>query len=254
MEPKDLEKLGLSKAESLCYFALLQMGQTTTGPLSKQTRLHKPTVYAALEGLIEKGLATYVIRNNTKQFQAAPPMRLLEYAGQKEAEAHRTKQELFENLKSLQVPAAPSKGRSAQVYEGWNGMKTAFEDLPLSLHKGDRLLVYGVGRLGRDERFLRLASKMDERLSRRGVRSYFVIDEQLRDTMGKVYEKKAGTEVRYLHSSYSTPAAFNVYADKVLITIWTGIPTGILLQGEEIAESFRSHFEIIWKLAKKAQQ
>ena len=254
MEPKDLEKLGLSKAESLCYFALLQTGQTTTGPLAKRTRLHKPTVYAALDGLIEKGLATYVVRNNTKQFQAAPPMRLLEYAESREAEARKVKAELSENMRALQQLSAPEKGRSARIYEGWNGMKTAFEDLNLSLYKGDKLLVYGVGRLGRDERFLRLVSKIDERLLRRGVRSYFVIDERLRDTMGKSYEKKAGTEVRYLPFIYSTPAAFNVYKDKVLITIWTGIPTGILLQGEEIAASFRSHFEIIWKLAKKAGQ
>src|SRR3989344_6781854 len=188
MEPKELEKLGLSKAESLCYFALLQMGQTTTGPLAKKTHMHKPTVYAALDGLIEKGLATYVIRNNTKQFQAAPPGRLLEYAASREAEARKVKAELSENLKSLQALTAPSKGRSAQVYEGWNGMKTAFEEFYLLLHRGDKLLVYGVGYLGRDERFLRLASKMDERLSRRGVRSYFVIDERLRDTMGRSEE------------------------------------------------------------------
>jgi sugar-specific transcriptional regulator TrmB len=251
MESKELERLGLTKAEGACYLALLQTGQATTGPLAKRTHLHKPTVYAALDGLVEKGLATYVIRNNVRHFQAAPPRRLLEYAAKREAEARRAKEELSGNLRELQRLSVPERGRSAQLYEGWNGMKTAFEDILVTLRRGEKLLVYGVGRLGRDERYLRLVGKTDDRLIRRGVRFKMILDEGLRGTMGEIYRKKPRVELRYLPSAYSTPAAFNVYRSKVLITIWTGVPTGILLQGEEIAESFRSHFRLIWNLAKK---
>ena len=58
-------------------------------------------------------------------------------------------------------------------------------------------------------------------------------------------------EIRYLAKNYATPAATNIYGDKVAIINWTEDPLAILINNKEIADSYRKYFEILWKNAKR---
>ena len=85
------EEMGLAPGERKCYLALLETGLTSAGPLIKRTGMQKSAVYFCLERLLDKGLASFVMRNNIKYFEAARPERLLEYVDEreKELEEHR---------------------------------------------------------------------------------------------------------------------------------------------------------------------
>ena len=45
----------------------------------KRVNLHRSRVYEAINRLTEKGLVSYVIKNNIKFFEATDPERLLSY-------------------------------------------------------------------------------------------------------------------------------------------------------------------------------
>ena len=87
MDLAKLQELGLTRNEALTFTALLETGETKTGALVKKTALHRVLIYDALESLIKKGLASYVIKENIKYFQAANPERLLDFIQEKEETA-----------------------------------------------------------------------------------------------------------------------------------------------------------------------
>ena len=74
-----LLQFGLTKSEIAVYFALLRIGQTTTGPLVKEAKTSSGKIYEILESLKSKALAGESIINRVRYFTAAHPSQLLEY-------------------------------------------------------------------------------------------------------------------------------------------------------------------------------
>ena len=70
MDTKILERVGLTKNEIKIYLALLELGTTTTGPLTRKAGIHASRVYESLNNLIKKGLVSFVIKANIKHFSA----------------------------------------------------------------------------------------------------------------------------------------------------------------------------------------
>ena len=93
-----LEYLGLSHNEAITYRALLKIGETKTGEIVKQTNLHRVLIYDALDSLIKKGLASYIIKENIKYFRAADPETLKSFIVEREKMADK----LIPELKSIQ--------------------------------------------------------------------------------------------------------------------------------------------------------
>ena len=78
-EERLLEGLGLTKGEIKVYFALLEIGSSTTGEVIKKAKVSRSKVYEMLDRLIDRGLVSFVIRENTKYFEAADPDHILHY-------------------------------------------------------------------------------------------------------------------------------------------------------------------------------
>ena len=77
MDKKLLRGIGLAESEISVYSALLEMGSSKAGDLVNELSLHRSRIYDALNMLLEKGLVSYVIRNNVKYFEASDPEKLL---------------------------------------------------------------------------------------------------------------------------------------------------------------------------------
>ncbi|MDP1694039.1 MAG: helix-turn-helix domain-containing protein, partial [Candidatus Woesearchaeota archaeon] len=77
MDNRLFEDIGFSKGEVKVYFALLDLGETTIGPLSKKSEITAAKVYPILEKLIKKGLVSFIIKSDTKYFSPANPKRIL---------------------------------------------------------------------------------------------------------------------------------------------------------------------------------
>src|SRR3989344_6062924 len=84
MDNRLFEDIGFSKGEVKVYFALLDLGESTIGPLSKKAEITAAKVYPILEKLIKKGLVSFIIKSDTKYFSPANPKRILEYLGEEE--------------------------------------------------------------------------------------------------------------------------------------------------------------------------
>lgn len=252
MDISSLERIGLTKGEIKVYLALLETGATTTGKIIDKTELQKSTVYFCLEQLIGKGLVGHVIKNNRKVFEAGSPERLLDYLKRKEKRLK--KQE--ENVKKL-IPKlfakmnVPEKRGEAKVFEGWNGMKSAFDDILKSSGPKDEYLVFAVSIppiiFGRFRRFIR---KFHQKRYLKKIPTRLLINEELKDTIGKDRAKEPYTKVKFVQREFATPAVLNVYSGKVLIALWSEKPAAFIMENKEVSDSFRNYFELLWKTVK----
>jgi sugar-specific transcriptional regulator TrmB len=242
------EELGLTPGERKCYLALLETGITSAGPLVKRTGMQKSAVYFCLEKLLEKGLASFVIRNNVKQFEAAKPARIMDYLDVKEAELQRQREVVRKILPELEKIVPIGEKNIGRMYEGWEGVKSAFDDVLATLKAGDEYLVFSIDPppevLDRVRRFIGNfhAQRVKRKIPMQGIMS-----ENLRSTLGRDREAQNYTQIKYAPPGYSTPAVISIYADKILITVWAQHPSAFVIQNREVAESFRNYFHILWK-------
>ena len=134
MDQKHLESTGLTAAESKVYLMLLEQGASLAGVISRNTGIHRRSVYDAIERLVQKGLVSYIKQNNRKYFQAASPERFLEILKEKE-----------ENIKSvlpeLKLLQQMSEGKNETLFfRGRTALSTVFDD---QIEKEEDILVFG---------------------------------------------------------------------------------------------------------------
>ncbi len=253
MDISYLEKIGLTKGEIKVYISLLELGATTAGPLIKRSGIQKSAVYFCLETLIEKGLVSYIIKNNVKHFEAGSPERLLDYLETREKEIEKQKKNVQEIIPQLYAKLEhPEKRGKARLFEGWPGMKSAFDDILRSSSPKDEYLIYSVC-VDQEimPRFRRFIGKFHQLRYRKKIPTKIIVSEELKDSIGKDRGKEPYIEVRYLPKGLSTPTAINVYADKMLLAIWTKEPSALIIENKSVSDSFRQYFKVLWKSAKK---
>jgi sugar-specific transcriptional regulator TrmB len=234
---EQLKTAGFTENEAKVYQALLEIGQKTASTVSSRTGLHRRVVYDTLQRLIKKGLVGYIIENNKKVFQAANPSRILEVIKEKEETISKIMPEMIQLFNQDK-----EKPRSeTNFYKGTNGLKAIFED---QLSEGKEILIIGAS----DQAYNLLEIYFhwfDKKRQEKRIKSKIIFSKT---------EKKLKvplSEIRYLPEKYSSNLAINIYADKVALILWKKEnPLGILIKDKEIAEGYRKHFELMWKIAK----
>ena len=68
MNTEVLERIGFTKGEAKVYFALLELGESTIGPISKKSNVTVSKTYPILDKLTQKGLVTRVIKFKKNHF------------------------------------------------------------------------------------------------------------------------------------------------------------------------------------------
>lgn len=59
------------------------------------------------------------------------------------------------------------------------------------------------------------------------------------------------TDLRYVSEELSGPVATFIYGDKVNINIWDPSMVCILIHSKLVADMYKKHFDLLWKVAKK---
>jgi len=236
MDQKLLQEIGLTKTESLVYWALLQLGPSLAGKISRKSGVHRRSVYDAMDRLIEKGLVSYILKNNQRYYQATNPEKLIQIMKDKERIVH-------DVLPELKAQYEFSKEKEeTNFYRGKEGVKYIFEDM---IREKDTVLVIGASP-NANEIIKYYFPKYDKRRIEEKINVKLIYDESF-----KPVKDIPQADIRYLPAGYGSNAATNIYADKVAIIIWLEKPLAILIKNKEVAKSYRKYFELLWKIAKK---
>ncbi len=242
-EKDELIKIGLSNREADAYLALLQLQEATVKEIADKTKESRTHLYDTLKSLIDRGLVSYVIKNDTKYFHAAPPEKLLDYLKEKESSVLT----ILPVLKELHKPKF--KKPTVEVYEDKEGMKTILHDIVRTKKEWIAIGSTGRGPQVLPEFFIERFHK--DRVKNKIRLKVLCNSTQQGKKRGREFSQYPLTEVKYLPKTHQSPTTVYVYGDKTAVLMWLteNKPFAILIENEEIADSFRSYFHLLWKLS-----
>jgi HTH-type transcriptional regulator, sugar sensing transcriptional regulator len=241
-----LEKIGLAGNEVKIYISLLELGSALAGEITKKSGVNRTNVYDALDRLLEKGLVSYVIKNNRKHFEATEPERIIKYLEEKENNIKREKRLVNSIIPELAVKRKFSEEpQDATIFEGKNGIKSIAEDV---LRTKEELFAFGAeGRFV--EQFTHYAKQWHLRRKLLKIPVKIIYNEKLRNKKAKA--KFPILEMKFNSKMHDTPATTWIYGDKVAIVVWSTKPVATLIRSKEVANSYKQFFDILWKTSKK---
>lgn len=241
-----LRSLNLSEYESKVYLALLDLGESTTGPILSKSRINSGKIYLILESLQKKGLVTEVQKNNVRHFQAVDPRSIGKYLDQAQNELDE-KRDLYKSIlpQLLSLSASSKSIPEVRIYTGYEGMKSAFDQEMVRYSKNKELLIYGI--IDYDQH--------DQPLVRYFTSAIFPARESKKMRIKKIVSKNAtrnvvekGVAIRFIdYDSYFT---YNIIEDLVILAIWSKEPIFITITSKEVSDGLRSSFNAIWGVAK----
>lgn len=241
-----LRELGLTINEIKIYLFLLKTGEITTGRVILETKIANSRVYESLNSLISKGLVTYNIQKDGKHFQAVNPKKLLEM----QEERKKRIQEIIPNLEELQNRKEIET--KTAVYEGYQGFKTAFQKIIDDCPKNETIHILGFSEQPTKTESLRLfLSNINLKSATKKQKLQIILDNSVRNTLGKDRAKEKFTEVKYMPNGYISPAAIDIFQDYIYIFLWEEKPFVFMIKNKTISESFKTYFNFLWKIAKK---
>jgi len=251
MDITDLKRIGLTDGEVKVYQALLEFGETTRTLLAKRSGVSPSKIYDVANSLLEKGIISAVKKNGVLHFSPANPTRLKEFLEKKQSEIRSEMKVVDSMLPSLLSRFTQNREDiDIEVFYGWEGMKTVFDDLASSLKKGDENLVLGASQgldpMQSDIFFSQYYKKVDKQ----GYKIRVIFNEELRSNprRTKYFLTHPIHKARFLHQE--TFSEMNVYKDTVLMILLTRKPVVIRVKSQEAADSFRKFFATMWSQAK----
>lgn len=233
MDKKQLSKLGLSEAESIIYHSVLKLGTATVRDVSKDCGIHRTNIYDILEKLKEKGLITFIKRGKTMNYRISDPNNLYEILREKKEFLN----SIFPEIESLYKKSKEEV--QVEVYKGKEGMKSAFRDMIK-----EKKPIYGFGVKGQLRDNLPIFAGQWIRDMKNKKIPYYGI-----------YTKKDNpsyyTKIKYVSEKLSGPVATMIYGDKININIWEPDLIAIVIKSKLVAQMYKKHFDLLWKIAKK---
>jgi sugar-specific transcriptional regulator TrmB len=248
VDTKILEKVGLTKNESIVYLTLLRLGTSKTGDILNGSGLNSGKIYEILGSLKVKGLVSESIMNNIRFFSAAPPSQILGWLDIKKEEIATDEEIIRKELPQLEMLRKEGvKEVKSVTYTGFRGFKTAVEEAFSALEEGDEILGMGITSK-KDRKFNDFWLRFGEERVRRKIQAKNLFSE--RSGFMSSYEKIRLTENRVLQGI--TPVTVDVFGkDKVLVFNYSEPTSCIVIYDENTATSFRNFFYQLWKIAKK---
>ena len=246
MNESVLQEIGLTPGESKIYLALAKIGQTTTGPIAKESGVSASKVYKILDKLEVKGLIGKVVKGKITYYTASNPKQILHYIEDKEAMLQEKKLEAQKLVAQLLVQQNKHHENNASILQGFKAVTNAFTDIIDELKSGEEYKVLGA--TYNDIPGLRsFFYKHHKRRAEKKIKLLMLVNHDI--TLEKT---TAGhSEIKKLPKELDQLMEIVTYKDKVLIVLWTESPIAFLIQNKEANHSFNKYFETFWKTAKK---
>ena len=251
MDTKILQNIGLTDGEIRVYLSLIELGPSTTGPITDKSKVSSSKIYNILERLMQKGLVSYIIKDKTRYYQAEDPIKIKEYVINKEEEIKKQKEEIDKLIPTIQLKKNLNKNKSeVQVYKGFKGVQTITEHIYSKLNRGDTWYNIGVPS-HQEEKYHNYWHEDHLRRIKAGIKCKMLFNpETSRETL-KQRNSYNDCDARYMPIPVETPSWILIYDSITVIILPGNEPMAIEINNEKITDSFKQYFNAFWKLSKK---
>ena len=175
--------------------------------------------------------------------------KLRDYVGGLKKDLEEKEIQVTSLVSELQKLAPLQKSKiSVETYEGKEGMRTIlFDSLRETKKTKKEILGIGINNLNiqrLDPIYHKRYIKEREKIK---CKSRYIVIEGT-----KIYKHK-DAEIKVLSKNYESPTATYIYGNKVSIWLWFEIAVVIVIDNKEVSDSYRSYFEVLWKIAKSKE-
>ncbi|MDP3685219.1 MAG: helix-turn-helix domain-containing protein [bacterium] len=256
---RELMDLGLSSKEAKVYLALLELGTASAQAIARRAGIVRPTTYVILETLTRKGLASKATGPDAKKmlFVAEAPERLESYIQQQQQQLELRRQELSRLLPDLRSLHLQGEERPrVRFFEGKEGLKAlqrefvdASKDEMVGINSEDAVEdLYPV----HSEEFDR---EIRGTRVRAGIRSRHLYTSSKGLLRSKEDDARALRESRFMSPDrLPIKSSFAVHGPILSVVSFRGKIIGVLIEHQDIADSFRAIFEVLWNEAQAYQK
>ena len=229
-----LREAGLTGNEAKVYYQLLQLGSSPANLLAKEVGLDRSLTYSLLNNLLEKGLVKHVTKNSKRFFEATSPENLLNPIKEKEALI----QDLIPQLQKVKTLSKTVS--SVSVYEGREGLKSMMKEF--MKHN----IAYGFGGTGKAYDIFYESPRWVKELNKKRMQLKLLMPKKYK---GHTFSKASFAEVKFL--DLESEATTTIFGDKIAIHTLAEKPFIVVIQNKHIAQSYKNHFEVLWKQGRK---
>jgi len=228
-----LQEAGLTGNEAKVYLELLRKGELSANRIAKNIGMDRTLTYTVLNHLIEKGQVSYVVKDNKKMFSCSNPENLLNSIKAKEVLIS----DLVKELKNIK--AKKSEETEISVYEGKEGIRTLMRIIVKEKY------FFSFGGTGRAYDLLYEMPAIAKKLEKTKAYAKVIVGSKYK---GHEFTKYKNIKVKYLN--VKSEATTSIFGNYVSIHMIKEKPFVIIIKNKDIANSYRSYFNYLWKKVK----
>jgi len=246
MLEKELQEIGLNEKEAKVYLASLELGQSVVQEIAKKAELNRATAYFIIENLTKRGLMSSFYQGKKQFFIAADPDKLIDIASQEKQRIEKREGILKKLLPQLQsINNKITDKPVVKYYEGKEGLLTMSEELIKNI-SSDIRMVYSVDAVNavftEKERKSARERRLNKNIKTKVIYTY---------KEGSLESTSDGERRKIPLDKFPLNCDIAVYEDFVRIAALGKRLVGIVIKDKEIADSFRSIFDLAWESAEK---
>ena len=247
-------ELGFSHEEAKIYLSLLELGQTTAGPIVKKAGLHRQVVYDTLEKLKTKDLVLETSKSNRKNWIASSPAQITHQIRKKETLAKELLPDLFSIYK------LSSNKQEVRIFEGLDGFRNVHENNIENEKNHSNVLI--IGSTGWDWVETMKKAKYFEKFEKKRIKKDITLKiaffekerkktKKLVETFFENHPQQKKRIYKFLPDQFESPVGIQIWKDNITLIIYSENVLCIQIKNSLVAENFKKYFEFIWKIAKK---
>ncbi len=238
-----LEQLGLSEKQAKVYLALLELGESTIGPIASRSGVKRTSIYNFIRELVALGLLTQTERHNRASYRAEPPQKLKQLIDSRQKQLT----ELLPELETLYQAAGVTPTR-VSYYRNPSELKILlFEPLHDRVKTIDYLWardlmkkVFGQTLLD-DYKKRREAAKIFVRIIHPRTVTTNPIDRR--------EDQRRFRERRFAPAHLAYQASVTIFGNKVAFISSRKENFGVLIESAEFSQACRVLYEGLWSIA-----
>ncbi len=247
---KELQDIGLAEKEARVYLAALEIGRATADQLAKHAKIVRSTTYVQLESLMKKGLMSTYEEGKKTYFAPESPEYLKRLFELKKKEFEVRERELNDFLPALMRQFEGAGDRpTVRFFDGKEGIATMREGF-LKLPSGTELeVIYAVDSLENVFTEQEMSNYAKKRANK-GIK------------IKAIYTNKEGplassnivsnTTRRFIpYEKMPVSSDFYLYGNTMAVMALGGKIFGVIIESEEIAQSMRTLFELLWNIGEE---
>jgi len=238
MRLEELQKAGLSQNEAKSYLALLKLGSSSANEISRNSGIHRVSVYDALRGLREKGLISQITQGKKMLFEAGNPENILSLINEQENILAQAKKIIPSLLLDFQMNSQKQEIRS---YKGKAGIKSILKEMLTS--KTDILDFGAENKISEMLPFY--YPHWDKERCEKNILMRIIANIKFRPTT------LPKTNIKYVSEEFHSTTSTYIYDNKMALVMWVENPLGVVIEHEAVYESYKNYFEMLWRQAKE---